>query len=303
MHPHALARAHQPDARDAPRGARRPAARWRPGRGPRRRSARSRAGGRRRRARPGRAAARARSAGSRRRRARRWPLARCPRSASSPSLTSHIAVAPSTASSGPSAYGGLGCRCACTSTSIGTPPPLASRCCSRARPAADQPSRPASTTRSPGCAPERRTGGRPPRSPSAVTLTTTRSLDTMSPPTTTAPTTSASSRSPSARSVAHDTGTSARCGQPDQQGGRRPAHRRDVGEVGGRGLAPDVVGARTSRAGSARPRPGRRSWRPRGRPARARRRRRHRGRPRPTATCRAARRRRRSTRTRRRPLL
>ncbi len=186
---HALSRDARGRCGSRPRAARRPAARSRRARGPRRRSGRSRAGARRRPARPGRAAARARSAGSRRRCARRWPRARWPRSATRPSLTSHIAVAPSAGELGPEGVRRARLQVGLHQHVDRAPRRARSRCCSSASPAADQPSRPASTTRSPGCAPERSTGGRPPRSPSAVTLTTTWSLETVSPPTTTAPTT------------------------------------------------------------------------------------------------------------------
>ena len=83
-----------------------------------------------------------------RRRARtETPLAAAtwPRSATRPSLTSIIAVAPSAAARGPSAYGGAGRRCASTRTRGDRNPRL-----STARPAAAQPSRPATATRSPG---------------------------------------------------------------------------------------------------------------------------------------------------------
>src|SRR3982750_4862347 len=62
---------------------------------------------------------------------------------------------------------------------------------------------------SPGWAPDRTTGGRPPRSPSAVTATVSVGLDDMSPPTTPAPTSAASSDSPVASPSAQPTSRSA----------------------------------------------------------------------------------------------
>ena len=89
------------------------------------------------------------------RRSMRTPEARAtwPRSASSPSDTSIIAVAPAFAASGPAAYGGSGTRWALTTTAGERKPR-----CSTASPAAAQPSRPRTATRSPGRAPPRRTG-------------------------------------------------------------------------------------------------------------------------------------------------
>ena len=74
------------------------------------------------------------------RRSMRTPLASAmwPRSATRPSLTSVIAVAPSSAARGPSAYGSSGRRCAVT-TDTGERKPRPST----AKPAAAQPSRPA----------------------------------------------------------------------------------------------------------------------------------------------------------------
>lgn len=66
-------------------------------------------------------------------------------------------------------------------------------------PAAAYPMRPARASTSPGRAPERTTGARPPRSPSAVTAMVRVGLADMSPPTTLAPTVAASAANPSAR--------------------------------------------------------------------------------------------------------
>src|SRR5690606_21796857 len=130
--------------------------------------------------------------------------AMCPRSASSPSETSIIAVAPANAAAGPAAYGGSGQRWAFT-TLTGERNPLPNT----ASPAAAQPSRPHMATMSPGRAPERVTGARPPRSPSAVTLTTISSARTMSPPTTPTSACFASAATPSSNSVATAAGVSA----------------------------------------------------------------------------------------------
>src|SRR5882724_373749 len=114
-----------------------------------------------------------------------------PRSASRPSDTSSIAVAPALAAWAPAGYGGSGARCAPTTfTGDRKPRP------STANPAADQPSRPHTATTSPGSAPERVTGSRPSRSPNAVIDTTSMSLVTMSPPTTPAPARLASAHMP-----------------------------------------------------------------------------------------------------------
>ena len=107
--------------------------------------------------------------GAQRPRAPRTPRATCPRSASSPSDTSIMAVAPASAACGPAAYGGSGTRCAPT-TATGERKPRAST----ASPAAAQPIRPHSATRSPGRAPARVTGARPSSEPSAVTDSTMR---------------------------------------------------------------------------------------------------------------------------------
>src|SRR5690242_21249463 len=80
----------------------------------------------------------------------------CPRSASSPSLTSHIDDAPACAARGPSAYGGCGRRCASTTVRGERKPRV-----STVTPASAQPSRPTTATSSPGRAPERSTGARP----------------------------------------------------------------------------------------------------------------------------------------------
>src|SRR5512135_2579405 len=132
--------------------------------------------------------------------------ARWPRSASRPSLTSIIAVAPARASAGPRSYGGAGWRCASTSGPSRTPAD------SSANPAAARPTVPARTTRSPRPAPARVTGGRPCRSPSAVTARVSASAATTSPPTTLAPTSAHSSRSPSATPSATASGVDG--GQP-----------------------------------------------------------------------------------------
>src|SRR2546421_436423 len=118
-------------------------------------------------------------------------------------------VAPSPAACGPAAYGTSGRRCASTS-SRGVRNPRDST----VYPAAAYPTRPASATTSPGRAPSRRTGSRPPRSPSAVTeMTSTGPLD-MSPPTIPAPASAASSASPSASSSAQATFRSAGAQRP-----------------------------------------------------------------------------------------
>jgi hypothetical protein len=134
---------------------------------------------------------------------------RWPRSDSSPSLTSHIADAPAIAARGPSSYGGCGRRWASTTTR-GDRNPRAST----AYPASAQPSRPAYATSSPGRAPERSTGGRPSRVPSAVTETTIRSPCTVSPPTRLTPSGSPSSASPRARSSAQAVGRSGGAASP-----------------------------------------------------------------------------------------
>src|SRR5690606_32372794 len=122
--------------------------------------------------------------------------AMCPRSAISPSLTSHIAVAPSPAAAGPAWYGGSGRRWASTKARGERKPRE-----STAWPAADQPSQPVTATRSPGWAPDRVTGSWLRRSPSAVIDTMIWSPRTTSPPTTAAPATWHSSRRPSMSSL------------------------------------------------------------------------------------------------------
>ena len=135
--------------------------------------------------------------------------AMCPRSAISPSLTSHIAVAPSPAAAGPAWYGGSGRRWASTKARGERKPRE-----STANPAADQPSQPVTATTSPGCAPPRVTGSWPRRSPSAVIDTMIVSPRTTSPPTTAAPATWHSSRRPSISSVGQVTGSSAGTTRP-----------------------------------------------------------------------------------------
>jgi hypothetical protein len=135
--------------------------------------------------------------------------AMCPRSAISPSLTSHIAVAPSPAAAGPAWYGGSGRRCASTNARGERNPRD-----STAYPAADQPSQPVTATRSPGWAPPRVTGSWLRRSPSAVIDTMIESPRTTSPPTTAAPATWHSSRRPSISSLGQVTGSSAGTTRP-----------------------------------------------------------------------------------------
>src|SRR5690348_15742012 len=79
---------------------------------------------------------------------------------------------------------------------------------SRASPAAARPSGPATATRSPGLAPERRTGALPPRSPRPVTASRTRSARAVSPPITLAPARAHSAARPSVSSRAQLTGSS-----------------------------------------------------------------------------------------------
>ena len=165
-----------------------------------------------------------------------------PRSASRPSLTSIIAVAPRFAASGPASYGGAGRRCPVISGV--TRGSCVSPASSRARPAAAGPSGPATATRSPGAAPDRSTGLRPARSPRPVTARMTEAARAVSPPITLAPARAHSAASPSASSRAQLTGRSARRRQRDQQGGRFGAHGREVGQAPGRSLVPDVRGAR-----------------------------------------------------------
>ena len=102
-------------------------------------------------------------------------------------------MAPARAACGPAGYGGSGTRCAPT-TATGERKPRAST----ASPAADQPIRPHSATRSPGRAPARVTGARPSSEPSAVTDTTSAGAAVRSPPTSPTPTVPASAHSPSA---------------------------------------------------------------------------------------------------------
>ena len=105
-----------------------------------------------------------------------------PTSASRPSETSIIAVAPSSAATGPAASGGSGSRYAPT-TAAGERNPRDST----ASPAAAQPSRPATASTSPGRAPSRCTARPPRRSPSTVTAMVSTSDLVRSPPTTPAP--------------------------------------------------------------------------------------------------------------------
>jgi len=127
--------------------------------------------------------------------------ARCRASATRPSLTSIMAVAPAMAAAGPAAYGGCGRRWA-SMTAAGSARPA----WSRARPAADSPTRPARASRSPGRAPLRSTGARPCRSPIAVTETVTSGLRTTSPPTRLAPARAASAPRAAEQSAAQSTG-------------------------------------------------------------------------------------------------
>ncbi|CAM5695589.1 hypothetical protein SANTM175S_06079 [Streptomyces antimycoticus] len=133
----------------------------------------------------------------------------CPRSATSPSLTSVMAVAPSPAAAGPAWYGGSGRRCASTKAR-GERKPRESTAC----PAADQPSHPVTATTSPGRAPDRVTGSWLRRSPRAVMATVMVSPRTTSPPTTAAPATWHSSRIPSISSAGQVTGRSAGTTRP-----------------------------------------------------------------------------------------
>ena len=138
--------------------------------------------------------------------------ATCCRSATSPSLTSTIAVAPSSAARGPCAYGGSGRRCAATTlTGERNPRP------STASPAAAQPSRPVYATTSPGLAPDRVTGARPCRSPNAVTASTSTSARTTSPPSTRASSGRHSARIPSASSSSQATGRSGGTARPSSR--------------------------------------------------------------------------------------
>lgn len=123
--------------------------------------------------------------------------AMCPRSASNPSETSVIDVAPVRAATSPCPYGGCGTRCRRRSSSNCSIPLR-----HNSYPACERPGSPISAMTSPGRAPLRRTGARPPRSPSAVTDTTHCGPDTRSPPTMPAPNRSASCHMPSATSTA-----------------------------------------------------------------------------------------------------
>ncbi len=130
-----------------------------------------------------------------------------PRSASKPSLTSVMAVAPAPAACGPAAYGGCGTRCASTAALGDRKPRL-----SAANPAPARPSCPAYATTSPGSAPERSTGRT--ASPIAVTAMTILSDAVTSPPTMCAPTWAHSTSNPRVISSTHDTGRSAGAPNP-----------------------------------------------------------------------------------------
>ena len=138
--------------------------------------------------------------------------------------------------------------------------------------------RPRTATTSPTFAPDRRTGARPCRSPSAVMVTTICSAETVSPPTTPIPASDAASQMPEARPSTtvgrgRGRGRPARAAVPS---GPRPSRRCR------RGSRPPPCGppARepTSRGGSARPGPACRRSRPPGRPVPPPPRRRRRGR-------------------------
>ena len=171
----------------------------------------------------------------------RLSAARCPRSASSPSLTSHIAVAPASAAAGPAAYGGVGRRCAATAA-IGLEKPRRST----ARPQADHPSRPASATTCPGRAPDRSTGARPTqvaqrghREHHSGAVGGRRHQVTTDDG---GAERGALRGQPGRHALQPRRLGVRRAGQADEQGGRRPAHRGDVGEIRGGGLVADVLG-------------------------------------------------------------
>ena len=212
------------------------------------------------------------------------------RSATSPSLTSTIAVAPSSAAVGPSAYGGSGRRCAATSDT-GERKPRAEHGQPGGGPA--EPAGDRDHVAGAGAGPghrraalqvaERGDGER-----QRVDRGPRRRRRTVAP---TMP-----------HSVAHPVGEALQpvtrgpaARQADQQPGRRRAHGGDVGQVLRGRLAADVVRARTSPGGSAGRRPAGRWWPPPGRPARPARPRRRPGRagspglrPAPARTARSA---------------
>ena len=170
------------------------------------------------------------------------PLARAmwPRSASRPSLTSIMAVAPRVAASGPASYGGIGRRC--SPTRGFSRMPAVSPVLSRASPAAAWPSGPATATTSPALAPDRSTGSRPARLPRPVTASSTVAARAVSPPMTAAPARAASAASPGPGGSGPAHRQVRRRGQRQQQAGRVRAHGRQVGQAAGGGL---VTGIRT----------------------------------------------------------
>ena len=178
------------------------------------------------------------------RRPRRLAAAMCPRSASRPSLTSHIAVAPGLGRArtgrvgrgGPAVRGDHRDRAAEPAAQHGEP---AGRPARGARPARRRP-RGGRRTAAPAPGPA--------RSPSAVTDSTTASLSaaeaTRSPPTTAAPSGAHSAASPAATPSSHAVWVFAGQASPTSSAVATPAHRGDVGQVGGRRLVPDVLGRR-----------------------------------------------------------
>ena len=126
-------------------------------------------------------------------------------------------------------------------------------------PAAAQPVRPTRATTWSGPAPDRRTGRRPSRAPNTVTAMVMSRDRVTSPPTSTTPDRSPSARSPAANSSAQASGRSPGAEKPDHHARTPAAHRLDVGDVDRDRLAADLGRARTSRGGSAPPRPARRS--------------------------------------------
>ena len=180
-----------------------------------------------------------------------------PRSASSPSETSIIDVAPRAAAAGPAGVRHRG------------PPVRLDQHLRRAEAPGQHRVARRRATRSGRPSPPRRPAGRrtaapasrPSRSPSAVTAMVSVGLDVMSPPTTAAPT--VPPRRPVRRPAARPSAASRSDGMHSATSSAvgAAAHRGDVGEVGrGRPVA-DLVGAEPSPAGSAGPRPARR-WRP-----------------------------------------
>ena len=192
--------------------------------------------------------------------------ATCRRSATSPSLTSTIAVAPSSAARGPCPYGGSGRRCAVDHA------PRRAEPARRARPARPRPSRAGrrTATTSPGRAP--RPGHRRPAL--QVAERGHREHQHVRPRTTSPPThrarraARASARMPVGQlAPAQATGRSGGTAEPDAaaRSARRPSPRRR------RGSARRPCGRRrrrsTSPGGSAGPRRAGRSWSRPGRPA------------------------------------